>query len=196
MVRLSQSARERLGLSSQDLRDPFLRRFQRIFDEVAFDIRWPLVGAGFDSRHAKTEHIGNHIGKALGKVLSLEHDRPGSRDTVRIEAFPDTLMYRTQLANTLRYDLKRRLGTVATDSTSLIEVDDLLTEARAAIDTFDERMDHGVYVPAYLQKVRTVAIPALHFAGLTMANIFDIDPREAHASRLIRNLRRSTTLID
>jgi hypothetical protein len=185
-----------LGLSYADLRDPFLRNPQRVFDKEAFDHEWPLMRAGVDFKFAKTEHIGNHIGKALGKVLNMRSSIPGSTETVRLEAFPDTLIYRTQLANTLRYDLKKRLGKSVATGSSIDDVDDLLTEARVAIDKFDERTDHDKYVPEYMRVVKEVAIPALHYAGLTMANIFDIEPREAHFARIVHRLRISTTVLE
>ena len=185
-----------LGLTAGDLRDPFLRRFQRIFDPLAFDREWPLIRAGFDFRVAKTEHIGTHVGKALLKVLSLEKQAPDSAHLVRAEALPDTLMYRTQLANTLRFDLQKQLGGSGTDSSAVEEALELLVVARASIDRFNERIDHDVYVPNYLRHVREVAIPALHFSGLIMANALDEDPREAHANRLIHHLRMTTTVIN
>lgn len=196
MTKIVADRLESIGLTQADIRDLFLRKFQRVFDKLAFDNPdWPLAKASVDFRFAKAEYIGNHIGKALGKVLRLENDAAGSDVAVRHEAFPDTLIYRTQLANTLRYDLKKHLGSTKSDSRSLIEADDLLTDARVAIDTFDERIDHGIYLPKYMRAVKEVAIPSLHFAGLIMANVFDEDPREAHADRLVQQLRLRTTAI-
>lgn len=181
---------EPLGLTQTDLRDPFLRRLQRVYDERVFD-RAPLilVNAGIEFRLAKTVHIGMHIGKALGKTLSLQDGHLQSSTLVETEAFPDTLMYRTQLANTLRYDLARHLGNTSTNKDSLIEADDCLTVARTTIDIFSEALDHGEYVPQYLRQIKEVAIPSLHIAGLIMANMFDVDPTEAHMDRILHNFR-------
>lgn len=197
MVKLRTGHMEKLGLERADLRDPFLRRFQRIVDPLVFDSPdWPLLRAGVDFRHAKTEYIGNHIGIVMDKFLSLKRSEADARTKVQLEAFPDTLIHRTQLANTLRYDLKKRLGKTGTDSVSLSEARNLLTEARVAIDRFDERLDRGRYLPSYLARVRLEAIPCLHFAGLIMANVLDSDPHEAHANRLVHNLRMQTTIIE
>ncbi len=201
MPELRTSPDVRIGLSPADRKDPFLRRFQRLFDTERFDnYEWPLILAGHEFNHAKVAHVGAHVGKLLGKVSRLERVMRGERSTedfttasrqVYNQAFPDALIYRTQLSNTMRFDLHKRLGGAGTDSTSLPDVRDLLIDARDVVDTFTEQLEHGRYVSQYYAAVRETAIPALHFSGLIMANIFETEPRVAHGNRLVSMLRSS-----
>lgn len=174
----------------KELGDPFLRAIQQRFDEVRFRRVYPGETGGVSAQNARIFHIGKHIGKALGKFNSLLEAR-GPRQVEKAkkvifdQVLPDTLIYRTQLANTLRVDMKARLKGLEPSQQGIDELYYLLGRTRSMIDGLDERSDHYKDVPPIREHIRRVGIPLLHITGITLASQFDIEPRAAHLWRLI-----------
>lgn len=189
------AAMERLGLNPADLRDPFLRRMQRAYDADFFD-EWPyaLETQGITHSDAKIAHIAFHVAKARRKVRLAGHEGSPGAVLAKHEAFPDASIYRTQLGNSLRVNLRRRLGSFVTHERALAVSEELLDVAEEALMRFSEPLEHGRVSPAFRRSVRDEAIPALHEAALIMGNNYDVDPTEAHARHLIHNLRLRNVL--
>lgn len=175
-------------LTDEDLRDPFLQVAQLKFDAKHYDKRFTLESNGTSLRDAKVDHIGKHVSNTLQKIRNLESN-PGNIDLTRIarfSAFPNTAFARTQLANTLGYDLVGKLADASTTSTSLTEAKDLIIDALpfGYTEPF-ERQAPSDADKRYSYKHR--AIPALHMANLILANYFEADPQQEHLALLARN---------
>lgn len=179
---------EQFNVTERDLKDPFRRAIQRRFDAERFDRTYPAEEGGVAPRDAKIFHIGKHIGKALGEMNDYFDARSHraihqAEEVIATEVLPDALIYRTQLANELRFGLDAL--PLAVRYEGMDETYQLLGRARSLIDCLDERTDHRQLPPQVRSRIRTLAIPALHQAGLALAAQFEIDPPAAHLNRLI-----------
>ena len=167
-------------------KDPYVRATQKLFDALAFDRRY--VDLSFAD--GKIRHIREHIGKAEAKLIDLKRDqavtRKGQRDFLRREVVPDLLIYRTQLANTLRTDLVRRVGGLMVESCSLAEAIESVGLAGGTIDRRMEVLEHGHRSNQELRdQICDVTVPELHIAAVGLAMRFKLgDPTELHEARL------------
>ncbi len=175
---------ERLELKPRDLRDPFLRTAQKRWDSIYFDKHYTRESNGTSFVDAKTSHIGEHIAKALKKVrlLAAEPENVFFIEAVRNEALPDSAIYRTQLANTLGYNIRMGLGSATNKSSDLQVAKDYLIDALP--QHYTEPQEHQSRDASLRSLVRNEGIPALHMAHLVLCNYFDIEPQQAHLDRL------------
>jgi hypothetical protein len=181
-----------LKLASADLDDPFLRKAQRKFDEQYFD-QYPYSlelkefpnSVHISHADAKVDHIAKHVAKALGKLHQVGRtiNTPQSPMLNR-EVLPDLLIYRTQLANTLRYNLEKRLGGVMVRGRTLTEAGTFLHKAHHALFNFTEPLEHGMVDKEKRDEVRSVAIGSLHASAMILARLTRSDPQTVHAIRL------------
>jgi hypothetical protein len=187
---LPYAAIEHLNLNTADIHDPYLRRMQAAWDEIQFDeTPYALELKGVNHLNAKAAHIAWHVAKLAPKLFDSIHGERdcANSDVVVNEILPDCLMYRTQLANTFRYNLHARLDTIV-PSDSLEEVTADLMAAQRVLTNFAEPLDHESVNPRKRRLAKEIGIPALHHAGISLALITGQDPHEAHANRLAYHL--------
>ncbi len=179
------SLQEKLQLEPRFMNDPFLREAQKRWDKIYFDQTYTRESNGTCKRDAKVDHIGDHIAKLLKKVHRAQADEDNYNAFANLteEAVGDAAIYRTQLANTLGFNLKSRLGHVKTTSSDLSEAKDLLIVALP--QDYTEPHEHRSARSSSLRsEVRNVGIPAMHMAHLILANYCEVDPFMSHLERL------------
>lgn len=182
--------KEVIYMPQKDLQDPFLRQVQKAFDRKFFDKKYALEYLPRSHKDAKAEHIGKHIGKASVKLFRYLQ-QPSDIETaarVRTEVVGDLAMYRTQLANTLAFNLNRRLRQATTTEDEPSAAYDVLQDAVEVATWFGERIEHTFPDGADRTKFKEAAIPALHMSALILANHFEITAYDAHLSRLAANV--------
>jgi hypothetical protein len=184
---ISHEALKSLGLNKTDLRDPYLRKLQAMYDRDYFDENpYALEMKQFanGSKHvshadAKTDHIAKHVANTTAKLWFTP-------DTSAIvsEILPDILIHRTQLANTLRFDLGKHVEPTTTAEDSLEAAVNELMIAERELFGFCQPLEHGLISSKQRDRVRKLSIPALHMAGLILANQFELEPKALHVARL------------
>lgn len=182
--------REAIYVTPKGLQDPFLRDVQKAYDRIYFDKKYGLEFLPRSHKDAKAEHIGKHIGKTsvkLFRYLQQPADN-GTAAKVRTKVLGDLAMYRTQLANTLAFNLQTRLGPVTTDEESPRAAYDVLQDAVEAAADFGENIEHAYPDGTVRTKLKEAAVPALHMSALILANHFETTVYNAHLNRLAVNV--------
>lgn len=182
--------REAIYITGKDLRDPFLREVQKAYDRLYFDKKYALEYLPRSRKDAKAEHVSKHIGKASLKLFRYLQ-QPSDSDTaarVRTEVLGDLAMHRTQLANTLGFNLQGRLAQVTTGEDNPHAAYDVLQDAVEATTQFGEKIEHTFPDGADRTKLKEAAIPALHMSVLILANHFEASAYDAHLNRLAANV--------
>ncbi len=169
-----------------------LRRLQREFDEVHFD----RVYEPLDFNRAKVQHIGEHIGKAGLKLFKYKRAKENhapdnvlglAKNAVKKEVVPDLLIYRTQLANTLDFDLFAVVSGIEPEPITVNLAIEKISLASFLINQYIEPIRHspeGARRSARMD-IRNHGLPALHEAAYGIANQFGVtDLDRAYIERL------------
>lgn len=204
MSGVSPEIMKRLGLKPADLRDPYLRKFQATYDDIALHpVEYPMEAAGYDKRDSELDHIREHIGKAGLKLARLIKASPldceQEENIVRREVFPEALITRTRLANLLHVDLAKMLNKLPV-ATSIPEraLGDAQTELAivgGCIDAYIEPLQEGRMLTGMRRQLKEEGIPAAHRAAMLLGAYFGEEPMEAHVNRLQVLLARRSAIV-
>src|SRR5690606_33847628 len=106
---------------------------------------YALESKGISHADAKVAHIAYHVGKLPVKFDKAMRPAATDHDRARLknEVLPDALMYRTQLANVLRFNMAQHLDPAPISTNLPYETGmELLMDALEPLLDFAEPLEH------------------------------------------------------